>query len=138
MRRPQVMSLTAGIKIRTITGSSTGPAAVALSIPIALWRPGAGLALTNLFPWGAGEQRITLAVVFGFDAWLGIGNVERSVGAELSFWTQQALGAEEAEVANAAWKLLGKTKEKAAYELVGGQRHRLGLVFGAIILPPGS
>ena len=42
---------------------------------------------------------------------------------------------EEAEVANAAEALGQDVREKAAHELVGVQRHRLGLVLGAIILP---
>src|SRR5271157_3562314 len=82
----------------------------------------------------AGEQRATLAVVFGFDAWLGIGNVER--GADASELLDAASVGEEAEVANAAEALGQDVREKAAHELVGVQRHRLGLVLGAIILPP--
>ena len=39
-------------------------------------------------------------------------------------------------MANAAEALGQDMQEKAAHELVGVQRHRLGLVFGAIILPP--
>ena len=48
----------------------------------------------------AGEQRATLAVVFGFDARLGIGNVQR--GADASELLDAASVGEEAEVANAA------------------------------------
>src|SRR5208337_3396919 len=81
----------------------------------------------------AGELCAAFAVILGLGGPLGFGKGQR--GAYPGELLDAASVGEKAEVANAAEALGQDMQEKAAHELVGVQRHRLGLVLGAIILP---
>src|SRR5271166_3529358 len=82
----------------------------------------------------AGELCAAFAVILGLGGPLGFGKGQR--GAYPGELLDAARVGEKAEVANAAEALGQDMQEKAAHELVGVQRHRLGLVLAAMILPP--
>ena len=81
----------------------------------------------------AGEHGAAFAIICGFDARNRGGNIER--GANLREFVGAASVGEKAEVTDAPKTLGQNVQEKAAHELVGVERHRLGFAAGAIIFP---
>ena len=79
------------------------------------------------------EKRGALAIIGGFNFGGRFWSVER--GADLRELAGAACVCEEAEMADATEAFGQDVLQKAAHELVGVERHRLGLAAGAIIFP---
>ena len=81
----------------------------------------------------AGENGVALTIVGGLAGWRWFGRIES--GANASKLGGAAGVCQESEVTDAAKALRQGVEQEATDELVGVERHRLGLAVGAIILP---